>query len=135
MAIRRFFTQGSVPDDAGDQGPINDFAIVHRVRGSKRIIANAAGVALVSTVLAVPATAAQDPTGSLGTPTALGLDGASPHADLLADGTVRLYFPSVQTGGTAVAQCTLVGNCQIVGSIDRIADLTDVVLTDGSRRA
>ena len=124
-----------MPDDAGDQGPINDFAIVHRVRGSKRIIASAAGVALVSTVFAVSATAAQDPTGSLGTPTALGLDGASPHADLLADGTVRLYFPSVQTGGTAIAQCTLVGNCQIVGSIDRIADLTDVVLTNGSRRA
>ena len=44
-------------------------------------------------------------------------------------------FPEPETGGTAVATCTLAGDCSIVGSIERAADLTDVVLTDGSRRA
>tara|TARA_S200000501_G_C20802436_1_gene734686 strand:- start:411 stop:1340 length:930 start_codon:yes stop_codon:yes gene_type:complete len=100
-----------------------------------RILAISVAVGVGVSALSAPASAAPRPVGSLGTPTALGLSGASPHADLMADGTVRLYFPSPQTGGTAVATCTLAGNCSIVGSIERAADLTDVVLTDGSRRA
>ena len=90
---------------------------------------------LVATGFSSPASAAPQPAGSLGPATPLGLSGASPHADLLPDGTVRLYFPSPQSGGTAVAECTQAGACSIVGSIERIADLTDVVLGDGSRRA
>ncbi|MBR23453.1 MAG: hypothetical protein CMN22_00415 [Rubrivirga sp.] len=100
-----------------------------------RILAISVAVGVGVSALSAPASAAPRPVGYLGTPTALGLSGASPHADLMADGTVRLYFPSPQTGGTAVATCTLAGNCSIVGSIERAADLTDVVLTDGSRRA
>ena len=100
-----------------------------------RILAIAVAVGVGVSALSAPASAAPRPVGSLGTPTALGLSGASPHADLMEDGSVRLYFPSPQTGGTAVATCTLAGNCSIVGSIERAADLTDVVLTDGSRRA
>ena len=101
----------------------------------RRILVSAVAVCVGVSALSAPASAAPRPVGSLGTPTALGLSGASPHADLMGDGTVRLYFPSPQTGGTAVATCTPSGNCSIVGSIERIADLTDVVLTDGSRRA
>ena len=100
-----------------------------------RILAIAVAVGVGVSALSAPASAAPRPVGSLGTPTALGLSGASPHADLMEDGSVRLYFPSPQTRGTAVATCTLAGNCSIVGSIERAADLTDVVLTDGSRRA
>jgi len=99
------------------------------------ILALAVAVGVGVTALSAPASAAPRPVGSLGTSTALGLSGVSPHADLMEDGSVRLYFPSPQTGGTAVATCTLAGNCSIIGSIDRAADLTDVVLTDGSRRA
>ena len=98
-------------------------------------IAIAVAVGVGVSALSALASAAPQPVGSLGTPTALGLSGVSPHADLMEDGSVRLYFPSPQTGGTAVATCTLAGNCSIVGSIERAADLTDVVLTDGSRRA
>ena len=99
------------------------------------ILALAVAVGVGVAALSAPASAAPRPVGSLGTSTALGLSGVSPHADLMEDGSVRLYFPSPQTGGTAVATCTLAGNCSIIGSIDRAADLTDVVLTDGSRRA
>jgi len=99
------------------------------------ILALAVAVGVGVTALSAPASAAPRPVGSLGTSTALGLSGVSPHADLMEDGSVRLYFPSPQTGGTAAATCTLAGNCSIIGSIDRAADLTDVVLTDGSRRA
>ena len=99
------------------------------------ILALAVAVGVGVTALSAPASAAPRPVGSLGTSTALGLSGVSPHADLMEDGSVRLYFPSSETGGTAVATCTLAGNCSIIGSIDRAADLTDVVLTDGSRRA
>ena len=100
-----------------------------------RILSIAVAIGVGVCALSAPASAAPRPVGSLGTPTALGLSGASPHADLMEDGSVRLYFPSPQTRGTAVATCTLAGNCSIVGSIERAADLTDVVLTDGSRRA
>jgi hypothetical protein len=99
------------------------------------ILALAVAVGVGVSALSAPASAAPRPVGSLGTFTALGLSGVSPHADLMEDGSVRLYFPSPQTGGTAVATCTLAGNCSIIGSIDRAADLTYVVLTDGSRRA
>ena len=95
----------------------------------------AVAVGVGVSALSAPASAAPRPVGSLGTATALGLSGVSPHADLMEDESVRLYFPSPQTGGTAVATCTLAGNCSIVGSIERAADLTYVVLTDGSRRA
>ena len=100
-----------------------------------RILAIAVAVGVGVSTLSAPASAAPQPAGSLGPATPLGLSGASPHADLLPDGTVRLYFPSPQSGGTAVAECTQAGACSIVGSIERIADLTDVVLRDGSRRA
>lgn len=99
------------------------------------LIAIAVAVGVGVSALSAPTSAAPRPVGSLGAPTALGLSGVSPHADLMEDGSVRLYFPSPQTGGTAVATCTLDGDCSIVGSIDRAADLTYVVLTDGSRRA
>ena len=91
--------------------------------------------ALVFAGLPAVASAADKPSGKISQRTPLGLSGASPHADLLPDGSVRLYYPSPQTGGTAIADCTAAGACTVVGSIDRIADLTDVVLADGSRRA
>jgi hypothetical protein len=102
---------------------------------TRSLVAVPIAMGLAAAGLAPSAMAASEPVGSLGAPTSLGLNGASPHADLLADGTVRLYFPSPQFDGTAVAECTQAGACSIVGSIERIADLTDVVLRDGSRRA
>jgi len=93
-------------------------------------------ISLASGALAVPsASAAQKPSGSLSDITALGLSGASPHADQRPDGSVLLYYPSMEAGGTAVASCSMAGACTVVGSIPRIADLTDVVLADGTRRA
>ena len=105
------------------------------MRQRMRILAIVVAVGVGVPALSTSASAAPRPVGSLGTATALGLSGVSPHADLMEDGSVRLYFPSPETGGTAVATCTLAGDCSIVGSIERAADLTDVVLTDGSRRA
>ncbi len=92
-------------------------------------------LALVFAGLPGSAGAAEKPVGSLSQRTPLGLSGASPHADALPGGSARLYYPSPQTGGTAIADCTAAGACTVVGSIERIADLTDVVLADGSRRA
>ena len=61
-----------------------------------RLFAIAVAVGVGVSALSAPASAAPRPVGSLGTPTALGLSGASPHADLLEDGTVRLYNAIIQ---------------------------------------
>ena len=65
----------------------------------------------------------------------LGLSGVSPHADLQSNGTTRLYFPSLSVNGTAIAQCTVKGACEMVGSLQGISDLTDVVTANGTRQA
>lgn len=96
------------------------------------IIAIAVALSLIG---APSAHAAPPPTGALSDVTSLGLSGASPHADRQPDGSVLLYYPSPEVGGTAIASCSIAGACTVVGSIPRIADLTDVVLGDGTRRA
>ena len=79
--------------------------------------------------------AGDKPQGTLKQRIELGLSGVSPHADLQSNGTTRLYYPSFSLNGTAIAQCTVKGACEMVGSLQGISDLTDVVTADGSRRA
>ncbi|MGA0963052.1 MAG: hypothetical protein ACO3SZ_09480, partial [Ilumatobacteraceae bacterium] len=61
-----------------------------------------ADAVLVATGVTAPANAATATTASLGAPAVLSLNGTSPYADLLPHGTVRRYFPSPQSGRTAV---------------------------------
>lgn len=98
------------------------------------LIATVAVAASFAVLSAVPAQARPAPiTGSITAPKSLGLQGVSPHAVALPDGSVRLYYSSME-GGTAVERCTLAGACVRQGIIPGVSDLTTVTLVDGTQR-
>lgn len=93
--------------------------------------------ALAAIALALPAQSAQARpapiTGSMTAARSLGLSGVSPHAVALPDGSVQLYYSSME-GGTAVDRCSAAGSCTRQGLLPGISDFTVVTLADGTRR-
>ena len=85
-------------------------------------------------VTAPPAQARPAPiTGSMTAAASLGLNGVSPHAVSLPDGSVQLYYSSME-GGTAVDLCSAAGACTRQALLPGISDFTVVTLRDGTRR-
>ena len=100
----------------------------------RRSIAVLAAVSVLALLPVAEASAKPAPiTGKLSAVAPLGLAGVSPDATLLPDGTVRLYYFSME-GGTAADLCTMAGQCTRQGLLRGISDLTVVTLADGTRR-
>jgi len=66
--------------------------------------------------------------------TSLGEDGVSPHLEKVDDKTLRLFYSSVKVKGIAVSLCDYQFNCEIQGSLQRMADLTIIETKEGVRR-
>lgn len=104
------------------------------MRAVKAAVTISAVVGLVLTSTG-PALAENQTRAKLSKNTTLNLEGVSPHAEKLPGGKVRLYYPSMEAGGTAVSECTKNGACTQVGVIQQTSDLTTVRLQDGTKRA
>ncbi len=66
--------------------------------------------------------------------TSLGEDGVSPHLEIVDDKTLRLFYSSIKEKGIAVSLCDYQFNCEIQGSLQRMADLTIIETKEGVRR-
>lgn len=59
----------------------------------------------------------------------------SPHLEQLDDGSLRLFYASIEAGGNAVALCSAELVCEHQGAIERVSDVTVVETPAGERRA
>ena len=67
--------------------------------------------------------------------TPLDVAGVSPHLEQLDDGSLRLFYASIEAGGNAVALCSAELVCEHQGAIERVSDVTVVETPAGERRA
>ena len=65
----------------------------------------------------------------------LGTSGVSPHMERNDDGTLRLFYSSMEAGGTAVDLCSADLVCERQGAIQRVSDVTTLTTPAGERRA
>lgn len=91
----------------------------------------ALGVLAMSASPALAATAPLE--GRLSARVPLGLSGVSSHPVPQPDGSVQLYYSSMD-GGTAVDLCSAAGSCTRQALLRGINDLTIVTLASGERR-
>ena len=91
---------------------------------------------VIALAYASPVRAAGKPQGTLSDQQSMQMAGVSAHADLMPDGTLRLYFGS-DRGGVDYYTCTNAKKpkCTFVTTMTGVSDLSDVVLLDGTRRA
>jgi len=79
-------------------------------------------------------TTTEAPRASLDAITDLGVSGVSPHMERLDDGSLRLFYASMEAGGNAVDLCSADLVCERQGAIQRAADVTIVDTPAGERR-